>query len=250
MSSLVSHHTERGIATITIDSPANRNALSIGLLEDLRSLLAEIAGSDEARAVVLTAAGTTFCSGADLSGPIDEYAGAVGQLLTDLWSFPKPVVTAVNGHVRGGGIGLVAVADVAVAVSRATFCFSEVRLGLVPTMVAVPCVERMTPRSVSRYFLTAEVFSAEAALASGLVTTVTGDDDLAAATAEVTDALRLGEPGSLVQTKAFIRELAGYDVADGFRRATALSASLIGSAASVEGLRAFAEKRPPAWARD
>lgn len=247
MSSLVRFEVDRSIAVLTLDSPANRNALSVALMEELRAACATVARDPGVRATVLAADGTTFCAGADLSAPLERYAEAVGGLLADLWAFPKPLVASVGGHVRGGGIGLVAAADVVVASRAATFSFSEVRLGLVPTMVAVLCRPRMTPSAVGRYFLTGEVFGADEARDGGLVTTACEGADLAECTAVVTDALRLGEPDALVGTKAFLRELSGLGIQDGFARAAELSAELVGSPGAVEGLRAFVEKRPPAW---
>lgn len=247
MAELVRLEVDASIATVTLDSPENRNALSVQLMDDIRLHVRQAAMSDAIRALVLTATGSTFCSGADMSGPMEKYPGAVRSLLEELLAFPKPLLTAVNGHVRGGGIGLVAAADIVVAVERSSFSFSEVRLGLVPTMVAVLCQRQMTPRAASRYFLTGEVFSAPEAREAGLVTTVV-EAGLEEEISTLTDALRLGEPGALAMTKHFLRELSMLSVEAGFVRATDLSESLSGSSAAVEGIRAFMERRPPVWA--
>src|SRR5262245_5149254 len=150
------------IATITLDSPNNRNALSRRLMAELAAHLATAWEHPEVRGVLLTATGTTFCSGADLRDPpgAEPTPGevTVPQILTDLWRSPKTVVLQLNGHVRAGGIGLVAAADLVVAPRRATFAFSEVRLGVAPAIVAVLCGRRMQPRPLARYMLTGESF--------------------------------------------------------------------------------------------
>jgi len=143
---LVRLGVDRGIATITLDSPANRNALSQRLLVELGQALAATAGDEAVRGVVLTATGSTFCSGADLKDPPGQGAGAgvsMAEILEALWHFPKAVVARVNGHVRAGGIGLVAATDIAVAPTSATFAFTEVRIGVAPAIIAVVCGRRM-----------------------------------------------------------------------------------------------------------
>ncbi|GAC1588898.1 MAG: enoyl-CoA hydratase family protein [Acidimicrobiales bacterium] len=241
-----------GIATVTLDSPQNRNALSRQLVGELAGYLESARDDHRVRAITLTATGTVFCSGADLTEAADG-GGAGGPkfagILETLWDFPKPVVVKLNGHVRAGGLGLVAGADIVVAPSDATFAFAEVRIGVAPAMIAVLCMRRMTPRAVGRYLLTGERFDADAAVEAGLVTQAVGRDQLDAAVETVLADLRCTEPKAVAETKALLRQLPGMSVAEGLAHAEAVSARLFSSPEAAEGMAAFAQKRPPSWQR-
>lgn len=234
---------------LTLDSPANRNALSRGLVEELSRHLASAAADPAVRAVVLTGTGRTFCAGADLKDPpVQQGAGSYADVLRALWDYPKPVVAAVNGHVRAGGIGLVAAADVAVGVESATFAFTEVRLGLVPAMIAVVCLRRMTASGASRYFLTGEQFGCVEAQAVGLISEVVADDALPGALDGLLNGLRMCEPEALRITRDLMRRLPRMDVEEGMAYAQAVSERMFASDQAAEGIAAFREKRPPRWA--
>lgn len=238
-----------GVATITFDSPDNRNALSAQLLGGLTRLLEEAREDPGVRAVVLTGTGNTFCSGADLSDPPGRGRSlSLPELLTMIWTFPKPVVVRLNGHVRAGGTGLVAAADIAIAPASASFAFSEVRIGVAPAIIAVVCARRMEPRALSRYMLTGEVFDATVAAATGLVTMAVADDELDTTVARVLDGVRLAEPTALRTTKQLLADLEALDLAGGFALAEPISEELFSSPQAQEGIRAFKEKRSPAWA--
>ena len=237
------------IATITLDSPANRNALSNRLVGELHAHL-ETALRPEIRAVVLTGTGTVFCSGADLS----EATGGAGgggpdfpAVLELLWEFPKTVVARLNGHVRAGGLGLVAAADIVIAPATASFAFAEVRIGVAPAMIAVLCARRMTPRAAGRFLLTGERFDARTAVEAGLVTIVTEPEELDGRTAELIHEIRATEPNAVAATKRLLRELGTLDVPAGLRHAEQVSKALFASPEAAEGIAAFKEKRPPAW---
>ncbi|GAC1605211.1 MAG: enoyl-CoA hydratase family protein [Acidimicrobiales bacterium] len=241
-----------GIATVTLDSPHNRNALSRQLVSELAAHLETTRDDHGVRAVVLTATGTVFCSGADLTeaaagggagGP--KFAG----ILETLWELPKPTVVKLNGHVRAGGLGLVAGADIVVAPSDATFAFAEVRIGVAPAMIAVLCMRRMTPRALGRYLLTGERFDAQAAVEAGLVTRAVASDQLDAVVDAVLTDLRATEPNAVAETKALLRVLTGMGVAEGLAHAEAVSARLFSSPEAAEGIAAFKQKRPPSWQR-
>lgn len=131
---LIATAWERGIATLTLDSPANRNALSAQLVAELRDALTACAADDTVRAVVLAHTGSTFCAGADLKAPPDPEA-FVG-LMRDIVALPKPVVARVDGHVRAGGLGLLAACDIAVAGEASSFALTESRLGLAPAVIS------------------------------------------------------------------------------------------------------------------
>ncbi len=252
MSELVHLAVERGIAMVTLDSPANRNALSRQLVGELSAHLDTALGDATVRAVVLTHTGTVFCAGADLKEqrqPPPSDAGRVPPLpdvLTAIMAAPVPVVALLRGAARAGGIGLVAACDIAVAPTTATFAFSEVHIGVVPAMIAVPIIRRMQARAVSRWFLTGEVFDATAAAAAGLLTVAA--DDVDAAVAPILEGFRKAEPAALARTKAIVAELAGLDLPAGFALAGRVSGEFFASDAAKEGMTAFTEKRPPRWA--
>jgi methylglutaconyl-CoA hydratase len=239
------------IATITLDSPGNRNALSSRLLTGLHAALAGALGDRAIRVIVLTGAGPTFCSGADLKESRTSPAAApelFPKILQLIWSGAKPVVCRVNGSARAGGIGLIAACDIAVAAQSATFAFSEVRIGATPAIIAVTCLRRMEPRAAAEYFLTGEAFGAPRAAEIGLLTRAVPEVELDEQTARYTDLLLRGAPGALAATKTVLREAGTLPVAEGFARMTALSADRFASAEAQEGMAAFAEKRSPRWA--
>ena len=247
--SLVRREDRAGSAVLVLDSPANRNALSRMLVAGLLSELAAAAADPAVRAVVLTGSGGTFCSGADLKDPpVQRGPGSYADVLRMLWDYPKPVVVGVNGHVRAGGLGLVAAADVVVSVEAATYAFTEVRLGLVPAMIGVLCLRRMTPAGASRYFLTGSQFDSAAAVSVGLVTSVVPSGGLDDALDGVLEELRLCEPEALRVTRDLMRRLPQMGVEEGMDYARAASEKMFGSEAAAEGIAAFREKRPPRWA--
>ena len=253
---LVRYEARAGVATLTLDSPHNRNALSSRLVAQLHAGLREAAADPEARVVVLGHTGNTFCAGADLSeateepvdpeGPVAGRARALAGLLRALVELPKPVVAAVDGHVRAGGMGLVAACDLAVAGPTATFALTEARLGVAPSIISLTVLPRLSSRAAARYFLTGEKFDAAQAEAIGLITSAA--PDVRAAVGELVAALRLGSPQGLAESKKLVTApvLAAFD-ARADELATA-SARLFASEEAREGMTAFLRKRPPSWA--
>lgn len=239
------------IRTITLDSPHNANALSTHLLTKLLADLDEAMADPGVRLVVLTGAGKVFCSGADLkeaSTTPTAAAPLMADVLRLMWDSPKPVICRVNGAARAGGIGLVAAADIAIAADRASFAFSEVRVGVVPALISVPCLRRMPSRAAAEYFLTGEVFDAKRAAEIGLLTKAVPGDDLDRETARYADMLLRGAPRALAATKQILRD-GQADFAVGLTKMTELSATFFGSDEAREGMAAFAAKRDPAWVR-
>jgi methylglutaconyl-CoA hydratase len=167
-------------------------------------------------------------------------------VLARIMDAPIPVVCKLNGPARAGGIGLVAACDIAIAPRSATFAFTEVRIGVVPAIIAVPIIRRVRPRAISRWFLTGATFTADQAAADGLVTIAT--DDVEATCEEILSAFRRCEPAALSRTKAIVDELGALDLMEGFELAAAVSARFFASEAAQEGMAAFAEKRDPRWA--
>jgi enoyl-CoA hydratase len=240
---LIGRTHSRGIDTLSLDSPDTRNALSAALVGDLAHALAASGRDTGVRAVVLTHTGTTFCAGADLRDPPDPEA--LVALLRQILTLRTPVVARVTGHVRAGGLGLLAACDIAAASTRATFAFTEVRLGLAPAVISLTVRPRTDPRALARHCLTGERFDAAEAVRLGLLTTAA--DDVDTALAPVLDGLRRSSPDGLAATKALLTakvlETFDRDAAD----LTALSARLFSSAQAREGMTAFLERRDAAW---
>ncbi|MFD3806139.1 enoyl-CoA hydratase family protein [Streptomyces sp. NPDC058611] len=244
MAPLVHAAQAAGVTTLTLDSPANRNALSAGLVGELRAALAAAAADPAVRAVVLTHTGTTFCAGADLKSPCDP--ADFLALLREVAGLPKPVLARVTGHVRAGGLGLLGACDIAAAGPLSSYAFTETHLGLAPAVISMPLLPRLDPRAAARYFLTAERFDAAEAARIGLLTLHAEDVD--EALAPVLAGLRQASPQGLAATKALtaaaVRETLDRDGA----RLAELSAGLFASAEAREGITARFERRDPSWA--
>ncbi|MBQ0988395.1 enoyl-CoA hydratase family protein [Streptomyces sp. F63] len=248
---LVRHSTERGVTTLTLDSPRNRNALSTRLVTGLHEALAEAAADPDVRAVLLTHTGGTFCAGADLTeaGSADAASAPLGlaRLLRTVTELPKPVVARVTGHVRAGGLGLLGCCDISVAGPGSSFAFTEARLGLAPAVISLPLLPRLDPRAAARYYLTGERFDAAEASRIGLVTVAAEDPD--AALAPILDGLRRASPQGLAESKKLVTAgvLRVFD--RDTRDLAEQSARLFASAEAREGMTAFLERRDPVWAR-
>ncbi|MFF4834796.1 enoyl-CoA hydratase family protein [Streptomyces sp. NPDC001315] len=240
---LIGRTRARGIDTLSLDSPDNRNALSAALVGELADALTGCAKDTDVRAVVLTHTGNTFCAGADLRDP--PHPDALVGLLRQIVELRKPVVARVTGHVRAGGLGLLGACDIAAASRAATFAFTEVRIGVAPAVISLTLLPRTDPRALARYCLTGERFDAVEAARIGLLT-ATGDD-VDDVLAPVLDGLRGSAPQALAETKqlltARVLEAFDQDAAD----LTALSARLFSSAQAREGMTAFLERRDPSW---
>ena len=239
-----------GVATITLDSPANRNALSAGLVGGLSQHLDSAAADPAVRAVVLAHTGSTFCAGADLAEMAAEGGPAAGTarlvaLLRRIVALPKPVAALVDGHVRAGGLGLIGACDVVLSGPASTFAFTEVRIGVAPAMISLTVLSRLSDRAASRYLLTGETFGPAEAARIGLVTEAADDP------VDALDALlahwRACSPQGLAETKALTTRslLAGFDASAD--ELAARSARLFASDEGQEGIAAFREKRPPRW---
>ena len=247
------------VARVTLNRPRLHNAFDDALIADLTRALEEIAEDESVRAVVLTGAGASFSAGADLNwmrraAAYDEArnredARALEAMLRTLDSLPKPTVAAVNGAAIGGGVGLVAACDVAVASSAASFATSEVRLGIVPAVISPFVVRAIGGRQARRCFLTAERFPAEEARRIGLVHEVVAPETLEARAAEVAAALLEGGPDAQAEAKRLVRLVESMPQG-GSLLAEATVGSIAERRASAEGregIAAFLEKRRPAW---
>jgi enoyl-CoA hydratase len=251
---VVHYELDRAIATVTLDSSENRNALSSQLVGELTAHLHTAATDVGVRAVVLTHTGRTFCAGADLREQASEGGPAEGTkrmlaLLRSIVELPKPVIARVNGHVRAGGLGLVGACDIAIASGNASFAFTEARLGLAPAIISLTTLGRMSERAASRYYLTGETFDSGAAAAAGLITAAAGDaEQLDAQVQAVSDALRACSPQGLAETKPLTTRAVLAAFAERSESMQALSQRLFESDEAREGIMSFLEKRPPRWA--
>ncbi|MEE1844914.1 enoyl-CoA hydratase family protein [Streptomyces sp. NPDC007076] len=246
MTALAAPAHDRGITTLTLDSPANRNALSAGLVAELAAALDACAGDDAVRAVVLTHTGNTFCAGADLTAPPDPHA--LVALMRRIVALPKPVVARVTGHVRAGGLGLLAACDISAAGPEASFALTESRLGLAPAVISMPLLPRTDPRAATRYYLTGERFDATEAARIGLITLAAGPaEDIDKALAPVLDGLRKASPQGLAASKELVTATVLSTFDQHAEDLIARSAALFASAEAREGMTAFLERRDPAW---
>ncbi|MFH9236771.1 enoyl-CoA hydratase family protein [Streptomyces anulatus] len=242
---LIGRTADRGVTTLTLDSPANRNALSAPLVGELRAALAACAADDTVRAVLLTHTGTTFCAGADLKAPPDPEA-FVG-LMREIVALPRPVVARVAGHVRAGGLGLLAACDIAVAGPASTFALTESRLGLAPAVISLTLLPRLDPTAANRYYLTGERFDAAEAARISLVTEAAEDVDQALV--PILDGLRRASPQGLAASKELVTATVLRSFDQYAEDLVARSAALFASDEAREGMTAFLERRDPAWVR-
>ncbi|WP_329197197.1 MULTISPECIES: enoyl-CoA hydratase family protein [unclassified Streptomyces] len=245
MAPLVHAAQAAGITTLTLDSPANRNALSAALVGELRAALAGAGADPAARAVVLTHTGTTFCSGADLKSPCAP--ADFLALLREIAELPTPVVARVTGHVRAGGLGLLGACDIAAAGPQSTYAFTETHLGVVPAVISAPLLPRLDPRAAARYFLTAEAFGAAEAARIGLLTL--HGEDVDEVLAPVLAGLRKAGPQALAATKRLLTAPVRAALAGDGAALTELSARHFASEEAREGITARFERRDPSWAR-
>jgi len=251
---------ERGVATLTLNRPDRHNAFDDALIAELTAALHRLSADPAVRAVVLASSGRSFSAGADLewmrrmarhsfAANLADAAGLAG-LLHSLDRLPKPTIALVRGAAYGGGVGLVACCDVAIAAERASFCLSEVKLGLTPATISPYVVNAISARWARRLFQTAEVFSAARAREIGLVHEVVPEDGLAAAGEAVLQAALQGAPGAQADAKdlVFLCERRPVDAALGEETGRRIALRRA-SAEGQEGIAAFLDKRLPAWRR-
>jgi methylglutaconyl-CoA hydratase len=235
-----------GVATITMDQPATRNALTAEMLAGLIGGIARAEQTSGVRAVVLTHTGTVFCAGADLRVQDRPGGGAgVGDLPLVLDAIAKsalPFVACLHGHALGGGVGLAAACDVSVAAEEAKLGFTEVRLGVIPAVISVVCLPKLRRGDALELFLTGERITAARAAAAGLITAAVPAGDVEATVGLYLDQLVKGGPLALARAKALV-----YAGAGGYEEMAAVSGRLFASDEAIEGRAAFREKRPASW---
>lgn len=250
--------TDGPVATVTLNRPDVRNAFDDALIASLTAAFNELGNDDNVRAIVLAASGKAFCAGADLAWMrrMADYthdenladATALAVMLRTIYETPKPVIARVQGDVFAGGMGLVAACDIVVAVDTARFCLSEVKLGLIPATIAPYVIAALGARAAQRFFLTAEVFSAETAARTGFVHEVVDADGLDAAIARYLQAFLAASPAALGEAKRLLREVGGRAIDDALVADTAgRIADIRASEQGREGVQSFLNKTTPSW---
>ncbi|MFN3822976.1 MAG: crotonase/enoyl-CoA hydratase family protein [Pseudorhodobacter sp.] len=247
----------RGVATLTLNRPDKRNALSAGMMDQLAAAAADLGADPAVRVVVLTGAGETFCAGGDLdwmraqmeaddatrAGEARRLAG----MLRALNEMPKPLIGRVQGQAFGGGVGLMSVCDVAIGVNSARFGLTETRLGLIPATIGPYVVARMGEAMARRVFMSARLFDGAEAVRLGLLARAVPQADLdACVEAEVIPYLSCA-PGAVAGAKALIRDLGGLSGQAAIDHSVAALVARWQGDEAAEGIAAFFEKRRPGW---
>lgn len=253
MTSLVHYRVQGAVARLTLDSPHNRNALSTALVEQLHQGLADAADEPGVRVVVLDHTGGTFCAGADLSEAAGQDPGDIAvdraremtRTLRAILELPVPVIGAIDGHVRAGGMGLIGACDLVVAGPKSTFALTEARIGVAPSIISLTLLPKMSPRAAGRYFVTGEKFGAAEAAEIGLITQ--SADDVEAAVTALTAEIAKGSPQGLAASKALTTASILRRFDEDAEALTRQSAQLFVSDEAREGMMAFLQKRPPNW---
>jgi len=242
---------QSGAAWITLNRPENRNALSQILVSELDQHLAAAIDDPAVRCVVITGNGPAFCAGADLKNQGGPRSGPTfPEVLKRIIDSPKPVIAAVNGAAFAGGLGLVGACDIVVAVEDAQFSFSEVRIGVIPAVIAVVCVPKLGTHHATKLFLSGERFTGAQAVGFGLAHRAVAKDKLRAAVQEEIDMICLGAPIAVAEAKKLVRRASENRLADeALREMEAWSKQMFASADGQEGMAAFREKRKPAWVK-
>lgn len=249
---------EAGVGTIRMNRPEVRNAFNETMVAELMQAFQAADADEDVRAVVLAGQGPSFCAGADLNW-MKKIAGysleenradalRLATMLNTIYMMKKPTVARVHGAAYAGGMGLLAACDIAVAAEEAEFCLSEVKLGLIAATIGPYVVAAMGERQARRYFLTAERFSAAAALRTGLVHSLVPMAALDASVNALLGHLLAASPAAIAASKELIRSVARGPIDQDMIADTAVRIAVArASADGKEGVRSFLEKRKPSW---
>ena len=244
-----------GCATITLNRPEKRNALSASLVARLRHAFTRADKDCNTCCVILTGNGSAFCSGIDLDQPPNhtldsKSADSYPEVLRTMTYLKKPIVAMVNGAAFAGGLGLIGAADIVVVDEAAMMSFSEVRIGVIPAVISVVCMPKLGLNIAKKLFLTAERFDGKQAVKYGLAHEAVPQEQLHTRTMYFADQLIKAGPIALENCKKLTREIPNLDFEDGLKYASKWSQQLFSSAEAQEGIQAFREKRRPKWIRD
>lgn len=249
MSDAVNYEVSRGVATITLNQPDNRNAMTPALMDGLGSSLESALRDESARVIVLTNNGAAFSAGADLKGGgLAPSKFDLPYILGRIQDSPKPVVGRIAGHCMGGGVGLAAACDISVARSDVMFGFTEVRMGVAPAIISVVCLPKMRRGDALELFLTGERITADRAREVGLVNLVADPEELDSRLDSLVAKLLAGAPGALAASKQLVFQVPGLGRDEAYAQTAETSRTLFASAEAQEGIAAFRDKRPAAWA--
>jgi len=247
---------ESSVATITLNRPDKRNAISTQMIDDLLAALEEVEFAP-VRAVIITGAGSSFCSGMDLDSLRNLAAQSPAQNLEDsqrmarmfrrIWSFPKPLIAAVNGPAIAGGCGIATLCDFTLAVPEAKFGYTEVRIGFIPAIVSIFLIRQVGEKRARDLLLTGRILNADEARQIGLVTHIVEHSTIMDSARMLAASLVESSPTSLARTKRLMCESAAAEVDAELERAVEENASIRATGDFREGLASFLEKRRPVW---
>jgi methylglutaconyl-CoA hydratase len=251
------YEKDGAIATITLDRPDKRNAISSTMIEELLAALNAAENDSAVRVVILTGAGRAFCSGLDLE-TLQAIAGQTAEqnlaasrqtarMFHRLYSFPKPLITAVNGAAVAGGCGIATFSDITLAVPEAKFGYTEVRIGFIPALVSVLVRRQMGEKRARELLLTGQIIDAAEAFRLGMVTEIVPAENLMQRAQEVAAKFLEASPTSLRRTKRLLLLYNEKEVMQEIELATQENAAIRGTEDFREGLASFLEKRQPKW---
>ncbi|MDD5324083.1 MAG: enoyl-CoA hydratase/isomerase family protein [Polaromonas sp.] len=249
---------QAGVATLVLSRPEVRNAFNDEVIAEFTRAFGELGARQDVRCIVLAAEGQAFCAGADLNWMrrMADYthaenladAARLAEMLRVIYECPKPTIARIQGDVYAGGVGLVAVCDVAVSVDTASFCLSEVRLGLIPATISPYVIRAMGARAAQRYFLTAERFDAQEAQRIGFIHSVVVADALDTRVDEIAKALVNAGPAAVKACKQLLQDVAGREISSALIARTVQGiADIRASEEGREGVQSFLQKRKPSW---
>lgn len=248
----------QSVATVTLNRPEVRNAFNEMVIAELTQVFHALGQNPEVRVIVLAANGPAFCAGADLNWmkKMSTYseeenlvdAQKLAEMMYQIYGCPKPVIAKIHGDCYAGGMGLVAVCDIAVAAEQAQFCLSEVKLGLTPATISPYVIKAMGANAARRYFITAERFSAREAYRIGFVHEAVNSEKLDETVEQLVKAIVNNSPNAVTEAKWLVDEITNAEIDEEMLAYTAERiAEIRTSAEGREGVAAFLEKRKPGW---
>jgi methylglutaconyl-CoA hydratase len=259
MHNFISLKRAESVATLTLERPDLHNAFNVEMIAELHDCFSALASDPATRVVVLTGAGPSFCAGADLNwmrASLDwsheqnmADAKALAAMFEAAWVLPQPLIGRINGAAMGGGVGLVACCDIAVAIDTARFGFSEVKLGLIPAVISQYVVPKIGISQARALFVSAERFSAQRAYEIGLVHAIASAEELDVTVANLVERLLSSGPAALGAAKRLVDAVSTLDREAARRYVLEAITQARTSPEGQEGIRAFLEKRKPNWAK-